>query len=119
MLYEPLRLVVDVGGDPASVSPNIALYRPAFGTIARPGAAFAGMVRAFEANFEYRIRDATGRLVVSSFATASLGTSELWGTFEVRLPELPVGAASLEILLRSPRDGEVTETVFTSFEYGP
>jgi len=118
MLYEPLRLVVDVGGDPAAVSQNIALYRPAFGVSVGPGGSLSGMIRAFEAQFEYRIHDATGR-VIDGYARGSIGTAELWGTFDVQLPALPVGATSLEILLRSPKDGAISETVFTSFEYGP
>jgi hypothetical protein len=118
MLYEPLRLVVDVGGDPAAVSSNIALYRPAFGTSVGPGGALSGMIRAFEAQFEYRIHDATGR-VIDGYARGSIGTAELWGTFDVELPALPVGGTSLEIILRSPKDGSISETVFTSFDYGP
>jgi len=109
---------VDIGGDPTAVSPNIALYKPAFGATVMPGAAFSGMIRAFEAQFEYRIHDARGR-VIDGFARGSIGTAELWGTFEVQLPLLPPGAATLEILLRSPKDGEISESVFTSFEYGP
>jgi hypothetical protein len=118
MLYEPLRLVVDFGGDPAAVSSNIALYRPAFGASVGPRAVLSGMIRAFEAQFEYRIHDATGR-VIDGYARGSIGTAELWGTFDVELPALPVGATSLEIILRSPKDGSISETVFTSFEYGP
>ena len=118
MLYEPLRLVVDIGGDPGAVSPNIALYKPAFGTTAMPGAAFSGMIRAFEAQFEYRIRDARGTLI-TAYARGSIGTAELWGTFDVQLPTLPPGGTTLEIILRSPKDGEISESVFTSFEYGP
>jgi hypothetical protein len=118
MLYEPLRLVVDVGGDPAAVSSNIALYRPAFGASVGPGGVLSGMIRAFEAQFEYRIHDATGRVTLG-YARGSIGTAELWGTFDVELPVLPVGGTSLEIILRSPKDGSISETVFTSFDYGP
>ena len=118
MLYEPLRLVLDVGGEPGAVSHNIALYKPAFGASVGPGGVMSGMIRAFEAQFEYRIHDAKGR-VTTGYARGSIGTAELWGTFEVQLPALPVGAASLEILLRSPKDGAISETVFTSFDYGP
>ena len=118
MLYEPLRLVVDIGGDPAAVSSNIALYRPAFGASVGPGGVMSGMIRAFEAQFEYRFHDATGR-VTRGYARGSIGTAELWGTFDVELPALPVGATSLEVILRSPKDGSISETVFTSFEYGP
>jgi hypothetical protein len=63
---------------------------------------------------EYRVRDARGVTRVADFATASLGTSDLWGAFALSLPPVPVGAATIEILLRSPRDGEISESVFTS-----
>jgi hypothetical protein len=115
MLYEPLRLVVDVGGDPDAVSANIALYRPAFGATVRAGDELSGLVRAFEARFEYRIQ-AVGNVLVNDFATASLGTSEMWGGFTLPLPALPAGAATIEILLHSPRDGSISESVFTSVE---
>jgi hypothetical protein len=118
MLYEPLRLVVDIGGDPAAVSSNIALYRPSVGSSVGPGGAISGMIRAFEAQFEYRVHDATGRVTLG-YARGSIGTAELWGTFDVELPALPVGGTSLEVILRSPKDGAISETVFTSFEYGP
>ncbi len=114
MLYEPLRLVVDIGGDPDGTSANIALYRPAFGTSLAVGEEVSGLVRAFEARYEYRVRDSRGSLVVDEFATASLGTSELWGAFAFPMPAVPAGAVTLEILLRSPRDGSVAESVFTS-----
>jgi len=118
MLYEPLRLVVDIGGDPEAVSPNIALYRPAFGTTVSSGDEVSGLIRAFEAQFEYRIRDASGKETVG-YARGSLGTAEMWGTFSVALPELPRGAATIEIVLRSPKDGSVSESVFTSIDVGP
>lgn len=113
-MYAPLRIVVDVGGDPLAVSPNIALYAPTFGAQIRSGYAIAGLVRAFEAQFEYRIRDARGAILVDGFGTASIGTSSLWGVFALALPPVTPGAATIEILLRSARDGEISETVFTS-----
>lgn len=117
LLYEPLRVVVDLGGDPDAVGTNIALYQPSFGATVRGGDHLTGLIRAFEGRFEYRLRDARGTIVVDDFATASLGTSELWGTFDVPIPAtLPPGAASAEILLRSPRDGEVSESVSVSFQ---
>jgi len=96
------------------VSPNTALYTPVFGTEIRTGYAIAGLVRAFEARFEYRVRDAHGAIMVDDFATASLGTSDLWGAFALSLPPVPAGAATVEIVLRSPRDGAISESVFTS-----
>lgn len=119
MLYEPLRVVVDIGGDPDAVSANIALYQPPFGARVRQGGLVSGMIRAFEARYEYRITDASGRVLVDEFATASLGTAEMWGSFSLPLPPLPTGNVSLEILLRSPKDGEVSESVFTSLAVVP
>lgn len=118
MQYEPLRIVLDIGGDPDAVSPNIALYTPAFGTTVAAGDAISGFIRAFEARFEYRITDARGP-VVDEFASASLGTSELWGGFSVPIPSGLRGAATIEILLRSPKDGAVSESVFTSVQTSP
>ena len=119
MLYEPLRVVVDYGGDPDAVSANIALYRPAFGSTVRSGEAISGAIRAFEARFEYRIADARGITIVDQFATATLGTAELWGSFDLRMPQLPAGNMTLEILIHSPKDGSVSERVFTSFVSAP
>lgn len=119
MQYAPLRLVIDVGGDPMATSPNIALYAPAFGASVRAGSTLNGLVRAFEGRFEYRVRDAGGNVVVDDFATASLGTSELWGAFSVSLPSLPAGNATLELLLHSPKDGAVSESVSTAVVIAP
>ena len=118
MQYSPLRLVVDVGGDPLATSPNIALYQPAFGATVKSGGAMSGLVRAFEAQYEYKVTDSAGT-IVHDFAQASLGTSELWGTFTLPLPQLAAGAATLEIMLRSPKDGEISERVMTSIQVAP
>ncbi len=116
--YEPLRIVLDIGGDPDAVSANVALYQPVFGTTVTAGDAISGLIRAFEARFEYRITDARG-IVVDEYASASLGTSEMWGSFSVPVPAGLRGAATIEILLRSPRDGSVSESVFTSVQSSP
>ena len=118
MLYEPLRLVVDIGGDPDAVSANIGLYQPVFGSTVVYGDEMSGAIRAFEGQFEYAITDATGA-VRTGDATASLGTADLWGTFAVQLPELPSGRATLELRLRSPKDGAIIERAWTSFAVAP
>ncbi|HEY6957537.1 MAG TPA: Gmad2 immunoglobulin-like domain-containing protein [Candidatus Limnocylindria bacterium] len=115
---QQLALVIDVGGDPLATSPNIALYAPVFGTSVKSGAAISGLVRAFEAQYEYKIADAKGN-VIHDFAQASLGTSEFWGSFAMPLPNVAPGSATIEIMLRSPKDGEITETVMTSIQVGP
>jgi hypothetical protein len=67
-----------------------------------------GAARAFEAHVAWRIlAPQGGREVASGFATASIGTSPVWGTFEaeVRLPENVSGNVTLEVFWPSPRDG--------------
>jgi immunoglobulin-like protein involved in spore germination/sporulation and spore germination protein len=114
MSYEPLSIVIDYGGEPNAVSANIALYQPTFGATVRPGQPIAGLIRAFEARYEYRWLDARGTVLVSDFATASLGTAEMWGVLTLAVPDLPPGPVTLELRIRSPRDGSVAESVFTS-----
>jgi hypothetical protein len=111
MLYEPLRVVVDIGGDPDGVSPNIAVYRPAFGASVAPGFIASGLIRAFEARFQYRVIAYDGTVLLSDFGMGSLGTSELWGTFEIAVAAVPATGGMLEIVLRSPRDGSIAEQV--------
>lgn len=113
-MYAPLRIVIDIGGDPQAVSPNIALYTPSFGAKVRSGYSVTGMVRAFEAQYEYRIRNSHGDVVADGFGMASIGTSSLWGVYALPLPKVAPGPATVEILLRSPKDGEISETVFSS-----
>lgn len=114
MTYEPLSIVVDYGGEPNAVSTNIALYQPTFGATVRPGQPMAGLIRAFEARYEYRWLDARGTVLVSDFATASLGTAEMWGVLTLAVPDLPNGPVTLELRIRSPRDGSVAESVYTA-----
>ncbi|HYK99448.1 MAG TPA: Gmad2 immunoglobulin-like domain-containing protein, partial [Candidatus Acidoferrales bacterium] len=114
MTYEPLAIVVDYGGEPNAVSANIALYQPTFGMTVIPGQPIAGLIRAFEARYEYRFVDARGTVLVDQFATASLGTAEMWGVLTLAVPELPDGPVTLELRIRSPRDGSVLESVYTA-----
>jgi len=111
ILYEPLRLVLDIGGDPDAVSANIALYQPRFGASVGPGFSASGLIRAFEARYEYVLTDNSGAVLVDDFATASLGTSELWGTFELKIDRVPTSGGTLTLRLRSPKDGSVSESV--------
>ena len=111
ILYEPLRLVLDIGGDPDAVSPNIALYQPAFGAAVQPGFTASGLLRAFEARYEYIVRDNAGTVLVDDFANASLGTSEFWGTFDLKIAQVPAAGGTLTLQLRSPKDGSVSESV--------
>ena len=111
ILYEPLRLVLDIGGDPDAVSANIAVYQPRFGASVQPGFTASGLIRAFEARYEYIVRDNAGTVLVDDFANASLGTSEFWGAFELKIAAVPAAGGTLTLQLRSPKDGSVSEAV--------
>jgi hypothetical protein len=109
--FDPVRIVLDVGGDPDAVNANVAVYRPRFSETLGPGAVVSGMTRAFEATFEYRLTDLFGHGLATGHGMASYGTSPIWGVFEFKLSQIPSNAANLEVFLRSPRDGEITDLV--------
>jgi len=107
--FDPVRIVLDVGGDPDAVNANVAVYRPWFAEPLAAGAVVNGMVRAFEATYEYRLTDVFGGALTGGYGTASIGTSPIWGLFEVRLSSIPQGTSNVEVFLRSPRDGEISD----------
>jgi hypothetical protein len=107
--FDPVRIVLDVGGDPDSLNSNVAIYRPRFAEPLGAGAVVNGMVRAFEATYEYRITDVFGGLLTGGYGMASFGTSPIWGLFEFRLDSIPPGTSNVEVFLRSPRDGEISD----------
>jgi len=105
-----MRLHVDIGGHALAVSDSIAVYEPRPGTDSSVvGRTFAirGAARAFEAHVAWRLKDSSQREVATGFATASLGTSPVWGTFttEVKVPDNVSGVVTLEVFWPSPRDG--------------
>lgn len=112
--FDPVRIVLDIGGDPDAVNANVAVYRPRFADTLGADAVVSGMTRAFEATFEYRLTDVFGQPLAGSYGMASFGTSPIWGLFEVELGRVPSGTSSVEVFLRSPRDGEVTDLVSIS-----
>lgn len=112
--FAPVRIVLDVGGDPDAVSDNIAVYEPRFGERIGSGAKLSGATRAFEAAFEYRFSDLFGDSLGGGHGMASYGTSAIWGLFDLALGEIPAGSANIEVLQRSPRDGEISESVRVS-----
>ena len=65
--------------------------------------------RTFDAAVLWRVRDGQNRIVAKGSTTASLGTSQQWGTFqfEVQLPAPPPGTGDLflEVYWASPKDG--------------
>jgi len=111
VMFDPVRIVLDVGGDPDTVNANVAVYEPIFGAQIAPGFTLAGMTRAFEGTFEYRYTDVYGKPLGGGYDMASFGTSAIWGAFELKIPNVPAGASNVQVFLRSPRDGEITDLV--------
>lgn len=112
--FAPVRIVLDVGGDPDAVSDNIAVYEPRFSEQIGTGAKLSGATRAFEAAFEYRLSDIFGEPLGGGHGMASFGTSAVWGLFDLALGEIPANTANVEVLQRSPRDGEISDLVRVS-----
>lgn len=118
VLSNPTRLVVDIGGMLQSVSDRIAVYSPASmvrfelvaGTTPPPPLGrqltVSGLARTFEANVVWRVREGL-RIVAEGHATASEGTSAIWGSFstQVTIPASVRGQVTLEVFEASARDG--------------
>lgn len=119
LAFDPVRIVLDVGGDPDAVNANVAIYRPRFAEPLGAGAVVNGMVRAFEAAYEYRLTDVFGGVLTGGYGTASLGTSPIWGLFEFRLSSIPAGTSNVEVFLRSPRDGAISDLASVAVVVAP
>ncbi|MDE3192221.1 MAG: Gmad2 immunoglobulin-like domain-containing protein [Chloroflexota bacterium] len=109
VVFDPTRIEIDAGAPPGGVSDdgNTAVYAPVRG--AQVGRTFhlSGAVRAFEATYLWRVVDTNGAVVAAAPATASIGTSPLWGAAEtdVTLPASVSGNVTLEVYQVSPKDG--------------
>ena len=112
--FAPIRIVLDVGGDPYAVSDNTAVYEPRFSERVGSGTKLTGATRAFEAAFEYRFSDIFEEPLGGGHGMASFGTSAIWGLFDLTLGEIPANTANVEVLQRSPRDGEISDIVRVS-----
>lgn len=117
--FDPVRIVLDVGGDPDAVNANVAVYRPRFAETLGAKAVLSGMTRAFEATFQYRFTDVFGGPLLEEYGMASFGTSPIWGVFDVKLGAIPSGTSNVEVFLRSPRDGEITDLVSIAVSHAP
>lgn len=107
LTFDPVRIIVEIGGDPAAISGRNSVTAPQPGETVRGGFMLAGIASAFEANVRYRLRDAQGRVVASGFTTAT-NCCEPGGLFSVAVrvpPEVPAGRITLEVFQGSPRDG--------------
>jgi immunoglobulin-like protein involved in spore germination len=106
-LSNPTRIVVDIGGAPQAISDRIAVYSPTVGAAVSRDFTVSGLARVFEATVSWRVRDSAQRVVASGVANASIGTSALWGAYEiaVKLPQTVSGNVTLEVYEASAKDG--------------
>ena len=109
VLFDPTRIVIDVGGPPTAISDDdsTVVYAPVanaeVGRTFRP----TGVARAFEGDVKWRVRDARGVELARGVGKASIGTSPAWGGYEldVLLPASASGSLTLEVFQASPKDG--------------
>lgn len=110
LLENPSRIVLDIGGPTAWTSTSLAVYSA---ELSGRNVHVTGLARAFEANVPWRAKDASGREVAQGHTTASLGTSEFWGSFDttITLPASVSGSVTLEVFQVSMKDGAITDLV--------
>ena len=120
LLVDPVRIVVDIGGYPSSVAPTTAVYGPRPGEIVSRMFSVSGVVSAFEAHVDWRVRDPSGR-IVSSYGTTATNCCEAGGVYETiaSVPDAFVGRAMLEVFQTSGKDGSDTEVVRIPIEIRP
>jgi immunoglobulin-like protein involved in spore germination len=107
VLFDPTRIVIDVGAPSVSADGNTAVYQPTPSAEVARTFHLGGAARAFEATYLWRVRDTNGTVVAGAPGVASIGTSALWGAFDVdvTLPATVSGNATLEVYQVSPKDG--------------
>src|SRR5690606_35239730 len=103
------RLVV-----PLPSSTNIVVFQPLPGAKIAPGQSLSGMARAFEANINYQIIDASGQTVARErYTTATIGAPS-FGQFDAQIQFDQTPAASegmLMVYTRSALDGSIQDLV--------
>ncbi|HEV2009822.1 MAG TPA: Gmad2 immunoglobulin-like domain-containing protein [Candidatus Limnocylindria bacterium] len=119
LLFDPVRVVVDIGGHPSAVAPTTAVYGPRPGDVVSWMFSVSGVASAFEAHVDWRVRDPSGRIVSSYGTTGTNG--EAGGVYETiaSVPESFVGRATLEVFQTSGKDGSDAEVVRVPIEIRP
>jgi hypothetical protein len=120
LLFDPVRIVVDIGGHPSAVAPTTAVYGPRPGEVMSWMFSVSGVASAFEAHVDWRVRDPSGR-IVSSYGTTGTNSGEAGGAYETiaSVPESYVGRATLEVFQTSGKDGSDAEVVSVPIEIRP
>ena len=99
LLTDPIRLAVDVGGDPRAIARTTALYLPSAGGAVSHAFTLSGSAKTVDGNVPWRMKDAGGTVLVSGTLRATTSASALWGMFElpIAIPASIAGNVTLEI----------------------
>lgn len=102
---EYLPQVVNWHGLPeVPIADEAVLITPVAGTKGNGAFHVSGYIRAFEATFNLRLRDQSGKEIALQHGMAASGAPD-WGSFLVRLPYQGKGKATLELFVVSMKDG--------------
>ena len=106
MAWNPMRIVVDIGGDPRTIVDSNAVYAPAYGASVGRTFQVSGVAHNFEANVVIRVLDDKQKEILKTFTTAA-NCCDPGGTFDatVQLPANVTSNIFLEVLEASARDG--------------
>jgi germination protein M len=94
--------------------PVIFVDRPAWGGVLANPARISGVANTFEATFQVRIANGSGRVIAQKQVMATCGTG-CWGTFDERIPYTVANAGwgTLQVYEPSAKDGsEVSLTTY-------
>lgn len=105
--YKPFRIIVDIGGDPRTISGDTnAVYTPAYGAAVGRTFQVSGTAHNFEAHVSIRVLDDKHKEIYRGNTTAT-NCCDPGGTFDttVQLPATVTGNIYLEVFETSAKDG--------------
>ena len=110
--YNPFRIIIDIGGDPRTISGDNAVYAPAYGAAVARTFQVSGIAHNFEANVVIRVRDDKQKEIYKTSTTAT-NCCDPGGTFDatVQLPTSVSGNIYLEVFEASAKDGSDTKLI--------
>ena len=106
LAFNPIRIIVDIGGDPRTIVDNNAVYAPAVGAAVGRTFQVSGVAHNFEAHVVIRVLDDKQKEIYKGSTTAA-NCCDPGGTFDatVQLPANVTGNIYLEVLEASAKDG--------------
>ncbi len=98
---------------------NIKVSAPKDGDKITSPFALSGQARVFEAVVNFRLKDASGKIVTAGTALAKGGTSEKFSPFnyQVAIPKTAATVGTLEVYHTSPKDGSDQDVVAVAVKF--